>query len=86
MGVVLSLSKENITNHSNYLKGLILKHSWSLVVQTGLIITIPYNYQEPEYYCMISNGCFIGVPKPDNINKEYGDEFVIAEITNDNES
>ena len=35
---------------------------------------------------MISNGCFIGVPKPDNINKEYGDEFVIAELTNDNES
>ena len=35
---------------------------------------------------MISNGCFISIPKPGNLNKEYGDECVIIKITNDNES
>ena len=41
--------------------------------------------QESKYYCMISNGCFISIPKPDNLNKEYGEECVIVKITNDNE-
>ena len=40
-------------------------------------------YRESKYYCMISNGSFINIPKPDNINKEYGDECVIVKITND---
>ena len=41
-------------------------------------------YQESKYYCMISNGCFIRIPKPNNLNKEYG-EGVIVKLTNDNE-
>ena len=42
-------------------------------------------YKESKYYCMISNGCFISVPKPNNLNKEYGEECVIVQITNENE-
>ena len=41
-------------------------------------------YSESKYYCMISNGSFINVPKPKNLNKEYGDECVIVKITNEN--
>jgi hypothetical protein len=41
-------------------------------------------YRESKYYCMISNGCFINIPKPSNLNKEYSDECVIVKITNDN--
>jgi hypothetical protein len=41
-------------------------------------------YRESKYYCMISNGCFINIPKPSNLNLEYGDECVIVKITNDN--
>ena len=33
---------------------------------------------------MLSNGCFIHIPKPSNAEKEYGDECVIAKLTNDN--
>ena len=40
-------------------------------------------YRESKYYCMISNGGLASVPKPDNINKYYGDECVIVKITND---
>ena len=43
-------------------------------------------YQDSKYYCMISSGCFIDIPKPDNLNKEYGDERVIVKLTNDNKS
>ena len=42
-------------------------------------------YRESKYYCMISNGSFINIPKPYNINKKYGDECVIVKLTNDNE-
>ena len=42
-------------------------------------------YQESKYYCMISNGSVISIPKPDNPNKEYGEECVIVKITNENE-
>ena len=41
------------------------------------------NYRESTYYCMISNGSFITVPKPDNLNTEYGEECVTVELTND---
>ena len=42
-------------------------------------------YQESKYYCMISNGCFISIPKPFNVDTEYGDECVVVKITNENE-
>ena len=42
-------------------------------------------YRESKYYCMISNGCFISIPKPNNLNKEYSEECVIVKITNENE-
>jgi hypothetical protein len=42
-------------------------------------------YNESKYYGMISNGCFINIPKPVNVDEEYGDECVIIKITNDNE-
>ena len=42
-------------------------------------------YQNSKYYCMISNGCFINIPKPFNVDTEYGDECIIVKITNDNE-
>ena len=34
---------------------------------------------------MLSNGSFINIPKPYNINEEYGDECVIVKLTTDNE-
>ena len=42
-------------------------------------------YSEYKYYCMISNGCFINIPRPYNVDKAYGDECVIVKLTNDNE-
>ena len=42
-------------------------------------------YRESKYYCMISNGSFISIPRPNNLNKEYGEECVIVKITNENE-
>ena len=41
--------------------------------------------RESKYYCMISNGSFISIPLPDNLNKEYGEECVIVKLTNENE-
>ena len=41
--------------------------------------------QESKYYCMISNGCFISVQKPFNVDTDYGDECVIVKLTNENE-
>ena len=41
-------------------------------------------YQESKYYCMISNKCFVSIPKPSNLNKEYGEECAIIKLTNDN--
>lgn len=41
-------------------------------------------YLESKYYLMLSNGCFISIPRPNNLNKEYGDECVIVKITNQN--
>jgi hypothetical protein len=35
---------------------------------------------------MVANGCFINIPKPANIDKEFGDECVIVKITNDNKA
>jgi hypothetical protein len=50
---------------------------------------IDYNdviqYRESKYYCMMSNGCFINISKPSNVDIEYGDECVIVKITNENE-
>ena len=43
-------------------------------------------YQESKYYCMVANGCFINIPKPANIDKEFGDECVIVKITHDNKT
>ena len=34
---------------------------------------------------MQSNVSFINIPKPYNVDKEYGNECVIVKITNDNE-
>ena len=42
-------------------------------------------HRESKYYCMISNGCFINVPKPSDAAKEDGDECVSGKLTNDNE-
>ena len=42
-------------------------------------------YRESEYYCMISNGCFISIPKPLNVDTDYGDECVIVELLKENE-
>ena len=42
-------------------------------------------YRESKYYCMISNGCFINIPKPVDVDVEFGDECVIIKITNENE-
>ena len=33
---------------------------------------------------MISNGCFISIPQPNNLNKEYGEECAIVKLTTDN--
>jgi hypothetical protein len=35
-------------------------------------------YRESKYYCMVSNGCFINIAKPSNVDKEYGAECVIV--------
>lgn len=47
---------------------------------------IEYNdiitYQGSKYYCMISNGCCIDIPRPSNIIIDYGDECVIVKLTN----
>ena len=42
-------------------------------------------YRESKYYCMISNGCFINIPKPVDVDVEFGDECIIIKITNENE-
>ena len=42
-------------------------------------------YQEPKYYCIISNGSFISIPKPDNLNTEHGEECVIVKLTTGHE-
>ena len=42
-------------------------------------------HRDSKYYCMISNGSFINIPKPYNLTKENGEECVIVKITNDNE-
>ena len=42
-------------------------------------------YRASKYYCMLSNGSFINIPKPYNINKAYGDECFIVKLTTDNE-
>jgi hypothetical protein len=42
-------------------------------------------YRCSKYYCMISNGSFINIPKPWDVDIEYGDECVIVKITNDKE-
>ena len=42
-------------------------------------------YLESKYYCMVSNGCFISIPKPVNVDTDYGDECVVVKITNENE-
>ena len=43
-------------------------------------------YRESKYYCMISNGCFIGIPKPSNVDKDNRDECVSVKLTIDNQS
>ena len=40
--------------------------------------------RESKYYCMVPNGCFIIVATPSNVDKDYGDECVIVNLTNDN--
>ena len=42
------------------------------------------NYRESNYYCMMSNGCFISIPKPFNVDTDYGGECVVVDISNDN--
>jgi hypothetical protein len=42
--------------------------------------------QESTYYCMVSNGCFINIPKPNNINTYYGDECVVVNLTHNNQT
>ena len=42
-------------------------------------------YQEFKYYCLISNGCFISIPKPLNVDTDYGDECTVVKTTNENE-
>ena len=34
-------------------------------------------YQESKYYCMISNGSFINIAKPSNVDDDFGNECVI---------
>ena len=34
---------------------------------------------------MISNGCFVSIPKPVNVDTDYGDECIVVKITNNNE-
>ena len=41
-------------------------------------------YRGSRSYCMISNCCFICIPKPSNVDKEYGGECVVDKLTNDN--
>ena len=43
-------------------------------------------YQESKYYLMLPNGCFISIPRPKNLDTEYGEECVIVKITNDNKT
>ena len=43
-------------------------------------------HRESKYYCMISNGCFISIPKPSNVDKDYRDECVRVKLTTDNQS
>ena len=45
--------------------------------------SIPYS--ESKYYRMISNGCFVSIRKPCNVETEYGDERVVVNITNESE-
>ena len=42
-------------------------------------------YRESNYYCMISNGCVISIPKPYNVDTDYVDERVVVKLTNENE-
>ena len=42
-------------------------------------------YRNSKYYCMVSNGCFISIPKPVNVDTDYGDECVVVKITNQSE-
>ena len=42
-------------------------------------------YQGSNYACMMSNGCFIIIPKPFHVDTEYGDRCIINKTTNDNE-
>ena len=85
MGVVVSLIIENITKHLNYLTAIILNNIW-LCTSNWTDYHDAINYRESKYYCMISNGSFINISKPYDINKEYGDECVIVKLTNDNEA
>ena len=43
-------------------------------------------YIKYKFCCMISNGNFINIPKPYDINNEYGDECVIVKLTSGNET
>ena len=42
-------------------------------------------YQDSNYQCMTSYGCFINIPKPFNVDTEYGDECIVIRITHENE-
>ena len=33
---------------------------------------------------MLSNGCFVSIPKPLNADTDYGDECVVVNITHEN--
>ena len=34
---------------------------------------------------MLSHGCFISIPKPFNVDTDYGDECVVVKLTNETE-
>ena len=42
-------------------------------------------YRESKYYCMTSNGSFISIPEPSNVDTDFGDECIIIKLTNENE-
>ena len=41
-------------------------------------------HRKSKCYCMVSNGCFIIIHKPSNVDQAHGDECVVVKLSNDN--
>ena len=62
-------STESIIKQLNFGKSDYSKHYLSVNSADRTEYNDTIKYQEYKYYSMISNGSFVSIPKPDNLNK-----------------